>query len=187
MNRWKKRMLENKEQAAALVIAIILLTAMELLGFALAILSEIDVSVAANVVRNEDAAYWADMGLNIAIDAAKDSTLNPTTSKFGAMQFLAKKEISSADLNGRYIYAAGTDPYPRFNCSVIWYDVTAPGEGQRAGIMSPVYRAYCQGESSSGLIRKAQAEFSLNNTGTEKGGYKFGSGRKLADATYLGL
>jgi len=180
MNNWKKRILENKEQAAALVIAIILLTAMELLGFALAILSQIDVTVAANVVKNEQTAYWAEMGLNMAIDTAVDRSKHP---EHGAMTMNQPLQLFSADLRGKKGYSPGTDPYPRYAAWVMWFDVTAPTAGSNANSMFRVYRAWAQGVDEKGLVKRQQAEFVLSSGAA---GVKYGRGRKLAAGTYLG-
>jgi len=72
MSRLKKMFLERREQGMALVIAIVLLTAMELLGFALSTLSDIEYSVTGNVVKSEEALRAAEQGVWIAMDYIKN-------------------------------------------------------------------------------------------------------------------
>jgi len=117
MGRLKQRIMENKEKGAALIIAIILLTAMEVLGFALTTLSEIDYSVTGNLVRSEEGLFAAEQGVMMSID---DITTNQTFWKSAGLN--TTKTICSSDTSvhgqNHYTGGCGSDPLPNWTSTI---------------------------------------------------------------------
>jgi len=117
MGRLKQRLMENKEKGAALVIAIILLTAMEVLGFALTTLAEIDYSVNGNLVRSEVGLTAAEQGVMMGIDYIQNNqsilrNAGPST----------HFTICSSDTNihgqNHYTGGCGSDPFPNWEVDI---------------------------------------------------------------------
>jgi len=152
MSRWRQRFTEKKEEGMALVIAIILLSALEILGFALITMSEIDYSVANNISRSEEAVYGAEQGVMIGIDAVLNN------SDMNSLAAGATVGIHSYTYRGEGTYSANdlSEPYPRWNAVV-----KALGEAPPETVLTLKFYRY-QIESTGiglrGVTRRIRAE-----------------------------
>jgi len=149
MSRWIQRMKDKRESGAALVIAIILLSAVEILGFALITMSQIDYSVAGNVARSEETLYAAEQGVMMAIDYLT-STERPPTLGEGATY-----SISSTAYQG-----AGADKYPQWTAVVTFLGEAPLGEGDPPSLK--IYRYMIDGTATGvkGVTRRVKAGIS---------------------------
>lgn len=188
MGNWKQRLMENREQGAALIIAIVLLSAMEVLGFALITMSEIDYSVTGNLVRSEEALRSAEQGVMIAIDNV--------ISREADLQGVANgTEIAnppcSASYRGRVAYTGGcgSDPYPRWSTKVIKVSNVSFPKAQPSGYRNFLYRIESTGESARGLVRTIIVEIGIKGKGSlniksGEGAAALGLESKLAATSY---
>jgi len=156
----KQRLMENKEQGAALVIAIILLTAMEVLGFALTTLSEIDYSVTSNLVRSDEGLYAAEQGVMIGID---DILNNQTFWRSAGLN--TTRTICSSDnlIHGRnhYTGGCGSDPYPNWHVDITnvgpsFFPIPLP-----RGLKNYRYHIVSNGSASAGMNRTEIVEIGI--------------------------
>jgi len=159
MSDWKQRLIANKEKGAALVIVIILLTAMEVLGFALLTVSEIDYSVAGNLVRSEEALRASEQGIMIGIDWV----INNESSLRGVAN---GTELSgtpcSATFRGRGTYTScGSDEPPRWTTRIVKVgDVDFP-RALPLGTKNYLYRIESTGEGARGMTRTIMVEVGI--------------------------
>jgi len=171
MDRWKRLFTERREEGAALVIAIILLTAMELLGFALTTLSEIDYSVTGNMLRSDQGLYAAETGVMLTIADIEETpdlyaNLDGGTWLFSC-QFRGKNQCS----------VVNTDPLPRFRVNIFNYGMGGnPGVPLTAGTMVYLYHINSIGIAAVGLERRIVVEAGILG----KSYYQFHPGNKLA-------
>jgi Tfp pilus assembly protein PilX len=181
MSRFKQIFLERREEGMALVIAIVLLTAMELLGFALSTLSDIEYSVTGNVVKSEEALRAAEQGVMIAMDYIKNnpdqvSGAGPFTR---CSQWYRNKNLYSAcsALQGEaYINCAalnyptcGQDSKPNWSVQIIkkgQWGGTGGLVPQPAGAQNYLYRIESTGQGSGGISREIVVEMLSSQEGS---------------------
>jgi hypothetical protein len=164
MGSFKQRLMENREQGQALVIAIILLTAMEVLGFALTTLSEIDYSVTGNLMRSEEGLYAAEQGIMRGIDDILNNQTYWRSAGLGTV-----RTISSADTNihGRVHYTGGpgSDPLPNWtvtitNIGITFYPIPLP-----RGYKNYRFHIVSTGTGATGLTRQEIVEIGIRSMG----------------------
>ncbi len=185
MNRWKEGLRERKEEGAALVIAIILLSAVEILGFALITMSQIDYSVASNIARSEETYYYAEQGVMIGIDWVSDP-INAALVPVGSTQ-----QIYSAEHRGKAVYAVNADPWPRWQTTLTNLGVAPPRPGQPTSLKSFRYLIESNAiYSARGIARMIMAEVGIVQRGCfgglcdVSGGSDTEVSRKLAATTH---
>lgn|GEM_PF-1659520 len=184
MRRFKEKLLKNPESGQALVIAIVLLVAMELLGFALTTLSEVDASTAVSLVKNDEALYASEQGVVAGIYWAMTS-VDATNLAVGETWTL-----NSIDFRGKYYdkYINGTysEPFPRWS-AVITNVGRVPGTLQE-NLLTYQFRVDSVGiggtrvgglgmrEATHGLVREQRVEFGV----IKYSAYELTGGRELA-------
>lgn len=162
MRRLRARLLENRESGQALVIAIVLLVAMELLGFALTTLSEVDASTAANLVKNEEALYASEQGVVAGINW----TLN-RTNKIAVEETQPLNSISyRGKYYNKYITGAEPEPFPRWSVLITNLGRISGGLGEN--LLAYRYRVESVGIGGTraggmrrGLVREQRMEYGL--------------------------
>jgi len=153
MSVLKDRLKAKKEEGAALVIAIILLSAVEILGFALITMSQIDYSVAGNVARSEETLYAAEQGIQIGIDFIAN---NP-----GSVPADSPYAIDSLSFRGEESYSQSNEPYPRWNANLRKMGKAPPLPGQPLSLDSFRYFIESTGVGVNGVLRRIRAELSI--------------------------
>jgi len=154
MKSLKERILSHKEEGAALVTAIIVLTAIELLGFALTTMSQLDMSISRNMIKNEETSYAAEQGVLLGIayvDKNRDS-----------MKVKYQVPICSAQTRGwgSTNYTCGSDAYPQWSDTITWTGIAPPSSGMGPGTKKNTYSVHSKGVGEDGLARFQWAEFS---------------------------
>lgn len=152
MNFWKQKIMAKKEEGAALVIAIIILSAVEVLGFALITMSQIDYSVATNIARSEEALYSAEQGVMMGIDKVVNDE-NPPVAPIGGTVYT----LYSADYRGKGNYSTGSDPYPRWEAVIKFLGLVPPRPGEPSSFKTYRYLIECTGTGIRGVTRRIKA------------------------------
>jgi len=160
MSNLLERLREKKEAGAALIIAVILLSAIEILGFALITMSEIDYSVASNLARSEEALYASEQGVMMGIEWIR---ANPGTLGYGDSTV-----INSATKRGKEVYGTGADPYPKWDATVTNVGMAPPSSGQVLTNKTYRYLIESVGSGVRGLTRMIKVELGMSEA--PKGG-----------------
>ena len=184
MGRLKQRLMENKEKGAALIIAIILLTAMEVLGFALTTLAEIDYSVTGNLVRSEEGLYAAEQGVMMGIDYIENHQSTFKNAAAGTHFYI---NSSDANIHGQNHYTGGpgSDPYPNWRVDMMSYGRAVFPVSMAKGYKNYRYHIVSTGQGAAGLNRTQIVEVGIRATSvfdsrTGENGPVPASKRKLA-------
>ncbi len=154
MNNLYIKLREKKEAGAALVIAIILLSAIEILGFALITISGIDYSVASNLARSEEALYASEQGVMMGIEWTRNHP--------GQLAYGDSTDLYSATYRGKETYGTGTDPYPKWAATVTNVGMAPPSPGQVLTNKTYRYLVESVGRGVPGLTRTIKVELGMS-------------------------
>jgi len=148
---------KRKEEGAVLVVAIILLTLMEILGFALVTMSEVESSIAFNLARNEEAYYSAEQGVYMGIIWIGK---NPYALSVGG----SSQVIDSSLVQGKsssYTWGQDAWPYLRWETTIANIGYAPYQPGRRTDYDTYWYRIESVGQSTGRITRRIRAEFAL--------------------------
>ena len=158
LKRYLEGLKKRKEEGAVLVTAIILLTLMEILGFALVTMSEVESSIAANLARNEEAYYSAEQGVYMGINWIAE---NPYALSVGG----APQVINSSLVQGKsssYTWGQDAWPYLRWETTIANIGYAPYQPGRRTDYDTYWYRIESVGQSTGRITRRIRVEFALS-------------------------
>jgi len=149
-----RQLKEGKEKGAVLVTAIIILTLLELLGFALMTMSEIDMTAASNLAKAEASLYAAEQGVMMGIKW----TVNNQASLIGGSTVTLTSDMFQGKIRN-----LSNAVYPATSWSVqIKYEGKAGlFPGQSTEIPNFRYRLESNGSSFSRATRTIEVEFAV--------------------------
>jgi len=158
LEKYLRQVKEKKEQGAVLVTAIIILTLLEILGFALITMSEVEASVASNLARNEEAYYSAEQGVYMGmLWISQNSAL---LSQVGISQ-----TVDSSTFQGKsqdYTWGQNSWPYLRWETTITNLGYAPYERGRRTDVETYIYRIESNGQSTGQITRRLRVEFSFS-------------------------